>query len=89
MHKCLLAHVFELISYKATVAPRSIEGAEQAPCLLKEQDRCAAFLLSYFCFGTSGYNARHEVACREVCAVGGKKDGWLDGLRQKNSGINK
>lgn len=89
MHKCLFAHVFELISYKATVDPRSIAGAEQAPCLLKKQDRCAAFLFSYVSFGTSGYRARSENACREVGGVGGRKDSWLDGLRQKKSSINK
>ncbi|KAI5626281.1 serine/threonine-protein kinase BRSK2 isoform X3 [Silurus asotus] len=47
MHKCLFAHVLELISYKATVTPRSIAGADRAPCLLKEQDRYANALLPY------------------------------------------
>lgn len=80
MHECLFAHVFELISYKATVAPRSIAGAEQALCLLKERDWCTTSLPPYVSFGTSGHNARHENACREVCVGGGRKDGWLDGL---------
>ncbi len=58
MLKCLFPHVFELISYKATAAPRRTAATEQPPSLLKKSAFLPLFsffygflhLLLFYCF---------------------------------------